>query len=188
MKRKIRFLVLFCMALALILVFGLQVHGQKEFVVENIDQLHRLLIGQWAVQLIGPEMERPGREAVLPEEREARERVDRERLEKMSEKERIARERANRERLEKERAEREKPGREVIFREEPKPIVIMVHEDMTVTAGEERGKLELRDPRNAMVIYKDRAKGFEIRFESEMVMFVRKHDDERWVRCERLRR
>lgn len=164
MKRKIRFLVLFCIALALILVSGLQVYGQPEFVIQDIDQLHRLLIGQWAVQLIGPEMERPGREAVLPEEREARERAERERL------------------------EREKPGREVIFREEPKPIVIRVHEDMTVTAGEERGKLELRDPRNVMVIYKDRAKGFEIRFESEMVMFVRKHDDERWVRCERLRR
>ncbi|MCK4763242.1 MAG: hypothetical protein KAW12_13680 [Candidatus Aminicenantes bacterium] len=63
---------------------------------------------------------------------------------------------------------------------------IRVFEDLTVGEGEERGKLEIIDNHNLMVLYRDKEKGFEIRFESEDVMMVRSHEEERWVRCERI--
>lgn len=178
--RSIRFLVLFLMAVSLILVMAPKVSGQKEIEIRDVDHLRRLLVGHWAVHLMSPEMNRPAGEErgerVRPEDR-------------AREEERLARERREEEeRLIREKRDRERPDKEVAFRPPVHPLEIMVHEDMLVTAGPERGRLVIRDPHHVFVIYKDKEKGFEIRFESENNMFVRKQDEDRWVACERIGR
>ncbi len=186
MKRKIRILVLFLMAVSLVLVTTLTVSSQREFEIRDADHLRRLLVGHWAVHLPMPEMDRPAGEDRAEREKRVRPQAA------APEKERIAHEKRERaleeERLIREKRDRENPQREVAFRPPVQPLEIMVHEDLTVTAGPERGRLSIRDPHHVFVIYKDKEKGFEIRFESENKMFVRKQDEDRWVACERIRR
>jgi hypothetical protein len=66
------------------------------------------------------------------------------------------------------------------------PLQITIMEDLILTNGIEIGRLEILNEHNVLVLFMEQEKGFEIQFESEMVMMVRAHNEERWVRCERI--